>query len=264
MDEKWKWFDSIRCINLYTREDRYKECSILFGKLGVPVKFFRTHKHPNGGTQGCFESHISCIKEAYEQGCKNCLIFEDDPEESEFLTSDRLQEIISFLETNKDWNLFYLGFMPDITSFSSKHISGNIYNVHGLTTHAYICNRPLMEKLSKLKYNNIPIDQIYLYLPNCYATYPSMFYQKPGVSDIGGDIISGSSNRIQLQQAMEAYYTQVAVPVRLWIFLVLTSLILLSILFMYSFRPEWVILFTIIYFLGMFGILYLIGKVSFI
>ena len=243
MDEKWKWFDSIRCINLYTREDRYKECSILFGKLGVPVKFFRTHKHPNGGTQGCFESHISCIREAYEQGCKNCLIFEDDPEESEFLTSDRLQE------------------MPDITSFSSKHISGNIYNVHGLTTHAYICNRPLMEKLSKLKYNNIPIDQIYLYLPNCYATYPSMFYQKPGVSDIGGDIISGSSNRIQLQQAMEAYYTQVAVPVRLWIFLVLTSLILLSILFMYSFRPEWVILFTIIYFLGMFGILYLIGKV---
>jgi hypothetical protein len=59
---------------------------------------------------------------------------------------------------------------------------------------------------------------------------------------------------------MEAYYTQVAVPVRLWIFLVLTSLILLSILFMYSFRPEWVIFFTIIYFLGMFGILYLIGK----
>ena len=68
----WMYFDSIRCINLRERKDRYEQASEVFKKLKIPVEWFLTDRHPNGGMQGCFESHLSCIKQAYESGAENC------------------------------------------------------------------------------------------------------------------------------------------------------------------------------------------------
>lgn len=74
----WSSFDSIYCINLIDRDDRYTRCKSLFDQLQLPVTFFRTERHVNGGQEGCYESHVHCIRQAYESGADNCLIFEDD------------------------------------------------------------------------------------------------------------------------------------------------------------------------------------------
>ena len=69
----WDFFDGhIRCINLTTRKDRYRESKAVFDKYHIPVKYFHAKKHSKGGVYGCFDSHIKIIREAYFAGAADC------------------------------------------------------------------------------------------------------------------------------------------------------------------------------------------------
>lgn len=66
------------CINLFERQDRYEKMVKVFNENGLEVKFIRNSKHPKGGIYGCFDSHIQCIKDAYNNNLDYCIVFEDD------------------------------------------------------------------------------------------------------------------------------------------------------------------------------------------
>lgn len=186
----WNYFDSIKCINLKSREDRYNRSKKMFAKHNIPVVYHRVDKHPNGGLQGCFESHIDVIKEAYEKGCERLIVFEDDIESTVHMTSLNMRKIIRFLKKT-DWDLFYLGPHPEIRRYTIKKTDiSNIYKLHSICTHSYIINRPFMEKLIHTKFVGLPIDYLYKFNEKAYGYLPSLFIQGASESDISGDIFN--------------------------------------------------------------------------
>ena len=186
MEFDWSFFDRIRCINLITRDDRYQKTQEIFDQLKIPVEFYRTERHPLSGRQGCFESHVNCITEAYESGAQTCLIFEDDLEISPYITPEALQEVVNFLQRSPDWEIFYLGTHFEWVRGHFTKITPSIVHGGNICTHAYIVNRPFMEKMAHMNYVGTEIDRLYVYNRNAYGVYPCFFYQGGSKSDISG------------------------------------------------------------------------------
>ncbi len=180
----WEFFNQIKCINLKTRDDRMLQSQEIFKKLKIPVEYYRVDKHPTDGARGCYESHLSIIRDAYYNGCKNVLIFEDDVVDSPNFNNKLISKAIDFLTENKDWDIFYFGHMPDILSSSSTTISANIIKTQSTLTHAYAISRKYMKILIDKEYSGIAIDKIYVKNENSYALYPMAFYQSESESDI--------------------------------------------------------------------------------
>ncbi len=210
----WLWFDSIRCINLEERKDRRDESSVIFGKLGIPATYFTAQRHPKGGTQGCFESHINVITEAYNQGCQTLMVFEDDILPTSSYSHCRMRDIISFLETNQEWDLFFFGALPDImrtrTYFAGRFGNTNIFRGRYLLAHAYAVSRRYMEKVANLPYTDVPIDVVYSYDPQAYTVIPSVFDQSNSPTGIEGH--NTSSSRTYRDAAANACAKAFGVP----------------------------------------------------
>lgn len=185
----WEFFDGIFCINLLSRDDRYQAASELFKTHNIPVQFHRVTKHPNGGLQGCFESHVQVIKNAYDTGMNNVLIFEDDLVTTSNYNKELLADAIKFMSEDDTWDIFYLGPFPEIKRFTTKSTSyQNVYKIHSLCGHAYVVSRRFMEKFKDAQFTGIPLDYIYEFNEHSYAIYPGLFAQGASVSDNGGNV----------------------------------------------------------------------------
>jgi len=189
MEELWKNFDKIYCINLKEREDKYKYARETFERLDIPVEFYRVDKHKSDGAQGCFESHINLIKKAWDSGCENVLIFEDDIYPNQ-ITFEKLKEVVGFIR-NEDWDIFYLGICPFFFSIPVKKQNyKNIYRLKSNCTHAYIMNREYMGKVKDLTFRGTPMDTFYSKnTKKTYGIFPSLFYQASFSSDISNQAI---------------------------------------------------------------------------
>ncbi len=173
------------CINLKKRTDRKETCDKIFAKLNMKVEYYHPKKHPIDGRIGCFESHIKLIKLALKKGYKRLAIFEDDIEEYDTIDENVIKKISKFLKENKDWNIFFLGCIPEIrTSITKPTTTLKIHEVAGLCTHAYIINEPLMKKMANMEWLGIPIDYIYVKIEKCYTLEFPLFIQCISKSDI--------------------------------------------------------------------------------
>ena len=144
-------FDSVFCINLKERKDRYEQSKQLFDKLTIPVEYFFVDKHPHSGSVGCFESHISVVKKSYDRGDNYVLIFEDDIVETSSFNETVMQDISNYLKS-KDCEYFQLGYSildlnEFLSFFSSKKEMINIIDYNGLLCHSYILNRDGMRRI---------------------------------------------------------------------------------------------------------------------
>lgn len=236
-----EFFDAIYCINLYDRIDRYNSSKKLFKKHNIPVKYYRTHKHPEGGLHGCFESHINVINLAYNSGAKNVLIFEDDIQDCNQnvnIIKINLKKAINFMK-NKTWDIFYLGTFPYVMKKWTSHIYDypNIYEMTGLCTHAYVINHHIMKKLKDLTYSGTPYDYLLRDNFRCFSIYPSIFYQGNFSSDISNYIDihkKVSFNTVLLWVKINeayAYYIGVPIPILLILFLILFILMVIYLKF---------------------------------
>lgn len=180
----WKTFDRIVCICLTSREDRYIEQKRIFEDANIPVTFYRPEKHKNGGIQGCFESHINVITDSYNKGFNNVLIFEDDATPTSMFNLNSMNECVSFMKTNSDWDLLFLGSNVKSGEGVDDTAFPHIYKSRFLNAHAYVVSRKGMEKYANLKYIS-QIDVIYASNHHSYAFLPSLFNQRLSNSDIG-------------------------------------------------------------------------------
>jgi hypothetical protein len=104
----WDFFPLILCINLKERDDRLREASAEFRKVGLErVIFYRTTRQADRA-KGCTDSHMECLKYAVDREVPYVLIFEDDVMFQEGFEVN-LRNSIAFLEKNPDWKCFYLG-----------------------------------------------------------------------------------------------------------------------------------------------------------
>lgn len=198
----WNYFKSIDCINLKSRKDRYENCLNNASKLNLPLNFHFVDKLEDG-KQGCFESHQNIIRR--NKHLDNCLIFEDDFECSDSFKIESLQEVYSFMNTNKDWDIIYLGCFPDAFGSKQINIKGNIYFVKSTCTHAYICSQRFMNDFVNEKYSGIPIDEVFQKYQT-YAFLPSLFRQQIGKTDVSSiSFISTLSFKHKIEQLNELY-----------------------------------------------------------
>ena len=225
-------FGVIKCINLKSRDDRYEYCQKLFKKLDIPVSFHRVDKHPKGGTYGCFESHLQIIRQAYTSGAETCIIFEDDIEPSPYYNLKLINQAIDFMKSNHDWELFYLGPVPEVLKHKTKHISKNIYKLHSICTHAYVIHRRLMEKMINMPFVDVPIDYVYLYNTHAYGIFPGLFYQRADKSDITPGGYSNSGLRPYFFRGLELYAIHINIPVTQLSLIIGIAFVLLLILYL--------------------------------
>jgi len=203
------------CINLYERNDRMMDAKQIFNKYNLPVNFYRVHKDKEDGRRGCFTSHINIIKKAHDKNLDNVLIFEDDIKCSLDKQGfyKKMQTVYDF--TNKyDYDIFFLGSIPDIYKKSTKKISENIYKVNAYCTHAYILSRSGINKYKNLSFDKerTSIDYIYRESDKSYAIYPSIFFQNESKSDIAPSWFSFFGSKEIIAKLREQYAAHINIP----------------------------------------------------
>lgn len=177
----WTWIDTIWCINLAERPDRKAHMLDVAKRLDLPLTFYHPTRHPKGGEQGCWESHIACLRQAYQRGDRLTLILEDDAVPTRDLTPAALDRVRDALQGK--WYLLFLGYVPDIRHTSLKRISPGIYQGHFLQAHAYIASRAFMKRILTMEYFGIGWDYFLSTFP-AYGVYPILFEQSSSPSDI--------------------------------------------------------------------------------
>jgi GR25 family glycosyltransferase involved in LPS biosynthesis len=188
MDNPYTYFDKIYCITLEHRKDRQQSSEKIFCNFNIPVEFFYTKKHPQGGIIGCFLSHITCIQNAYDSGANTILIFEDDVIPTKGYDTEIITQCIEFMKNN-EWEYFQFGYIINNIGdfFFAEQVNNNIIKYNGTATHAYCLSRVGIKRILKNAYNIIqqsniiPIDYYYLEIfpkKTRFCVIPLQFDQK--------------------------------------------------------------------------------------
>src|SRR5258708_6708196 len=115
---EWQVFDAIYLINLPERADRRTELERELSRVGLQggdsrlvwiraVRPLEAGEFPSIGARGCFESHLTCLRLALEQGHGRILILEDDASFPRFRLNG-LRSVLAKL-TGTDWAMWYGG-----------------------------------------------------------------------------------------------------------------------------------------------------------
>jgi len=184
---------SARVITLRSRSDRALHVDQAAHAAGMPYTLFQVDRHPSGGTRGCFESHVSLCREALSRGDRAMLVLEDDFDPtSEFLNSEQgleaLEELVHFVTTRRDWDLMFLGVLPNIWTANSERVGRRVYKLAPWAcTHAYIISEPYMRIVAHWTFKQDGPDAIdwrFRSCPRAYAVHPQIFKQYDSPSDI--------------------------------------------------------------------------------
>jgi hypothetical protein len=145
------FFDAIYCINLEGAAERWQCASARFERIGIGGRIRRFPAVPTPSNQhiGCALSHRTIIEEAFRQGLKNILVFEDDV----VLTRDALIHLdIALRElTGRDWDLLYLGacrwehWFPMVEGCTHLEQAGPVTTTHAVAYHQTVYRRILDE-----------------------------------------------------------------------------------------------------------------------
>lgn len=186
----YDYFGDIVCINLDISVERRKHAEYYFNKLDIPGKFFITKKHPKGGLYGCFDSHVKILKDAYDRGLDNILIFEDDFLPSASYSSENMIKAIDFMETNTDWDIFHFGYcsVKDdningmSTIFDGIKYSSDIIQYNPFFTQALCYNKRAIKKIVETYEDYIGIIHYDMYISSYldfknYCFIPMLFDQ---------------------------------------------------------------------------------------
>jgi hypothetical protein len=108
----WKWLPVAVCISLREREDRVRESSAQFHKIGLcqRVIYYRPTRDKKPA-RGCWESHRKIAKTARDfWKLDKIAVFEDDVLFADNIEPHRINNLDATLDSlPKNWNAFYLG-----------------------------------------------------------------------------------------------------------------------------------------------------------
>jgi hypothetical protein len=168
-------------ITLRSRPDRSLHVEEAASAMDLNYSLHVVDKHDNGAI-GCFESHVNLVK----SGAR--FIMEDDFEPTaEFFTErgqDAFKEMMDLVSNANDWDIFYLGFIPDILYSSSERAGKRIYKIRSWAcTQAYIISDRFAREVSQWVWNGEPIDVRYRRAIS-YSVHPQLVKQYDSPSDI--------------------------------------------------------------------------------
>ena len=143
------FFDRVYAINLPYRKDRCRMIVQELKKAGMPLKpnhveIFPAIRpddagdFPSIGARGCFESHLTILKQAQADRLSNVLIVEDDLIISQGFRTEQAVLLDRLCRT--DWGFVYFGHIEQVEKtggvtlepFSEPLITAHFYAVNGL------------------------------------------------------------------------------------------------------------------------------------
>ena len=219
MNTQWVWrlVQDIICIHIPERLDRKKSMDKVSLELNMNINYFLTQKHPNGGKQGCFESHQQVMRESLQKNLDMCLILEDDIELSSSFSWELLYEVLHFAcYSTEPWDILYLGCLPDIFSYNQIHKIGHIYKVRATQTHAYIVHSRFMKRFIHFQYSGQAVDNVFKKTANSFAILPSLFHQIQSTSDVEQNTITAISTfpiKSNVVHSIEFYASSIGISI---------------------------------------------------
>lgn len=185
------YFDSIFCLNLATRPDRWEAFLQEAVKLPGQPEIIRWLGWPADGgyterSISASNSHFQAIQRAKAAGLKNVLIFEDDVE---FHNLEHLPAVIEQL-SKTEWDLFYLGAnVCNRITPEGEHL-GRLS--HAQAQHAYAVNWHFYDRVLSLwprvlaREREMDCLLAYEVVPSCraYIARPMIATQRAGYSNI--------------------------------------------------------------------------------
>lgn len=180
----WDCFDKIYCISLLDRADRRTRAIAQFETVGLSkrVEFVIVERHPADCEQGCYESHLCCMKRGLAEGAECILIFEDDIIFDRF-SKNILEHATNFCLRHTGWHMLFLGCM---VKASRGTLFPSIRRIkYRSLTHAYAVHRRFAEVLVRYPWRQIPYDDFLRDLKDreMYVLYPSIAFQSNARSD---------------------------------------------------------------------------------
>ena len=173
-------------INLIQREDRKNQIINDFSIYkNINLNFIEAIRHQNGAI-GCFLSYKKCIRIAKEKNMKYIIILEDDclPMNN---FENRLKNLLSYLESNNDWDIFLGGVKKCNKVFSKTRIfDENLYYIcRAHCTHLFICNNSLYDTLLEVDETKYAVDTFWHKKYRVCILLPFLAFQHNGISNIG-------------------------------------------------------------------------------
>lgn len=204
MDSRMKCY----CISLVENSKERDVCQREFDKIGLEVEFEIVERSPEGGSYGCFMSHLEVLNKGLKTNSEYIMIMEDDvyfyhtdstifDKIYKFMDSIRKDEYVRLELDKLKWCLC-LGYFTNSHSISvNKHI---VALDKCYCSHAYIVPRHTAEKLAQMEWKNLPYDiEWHNVIDLFYAPYPMIAFQRSHVSTVSSGLGSYMINIIGFQ-----------------------------------------------------------------
>jgi hypothetical protein len=184
------YFEQAFCINLDSRNDRWKKAVQEFEKVGISVErvpaIDGSTLPPSGlkpGAAGCKASHLKVFEMARERSLKSFLLLEDD-----VVFDDNFNDEFDRLPIPENFSMLYLGINP----FTGERLpmADRLWRLkYTYSSHAVIfrerCYDDIISELSKtITYQCDVIYGEFQSIHPAYGVYPSLAWQREGFSDI--------------------------------------------------------------------------------
>lgn len=189
------FFEKTYLINLEKRQDRLlsfkKEFDGLEFELFKAIEEKSPIKGMKDGEWGCLRSHLTILKNAYDNKYRNILIFEDDCK-IENVPLEQITTMLDYLSKNK-WDMFYFGggAKGEFVEIPNHDLAKPVLRKGGIVmTHAYSFNNSFYERAIQILEKTdkkTPIDNRLEYIHSYIRTFlanPMMIVQKADMSDI--------------------------------------------------------------------------------
>jgi hypothetical protein len=180
-------------INLKERKDREMLAQNNAKIMGLEVNFYYAERNHISGTIGCFESHQNVCRQALQKGMKRLLVLEDDfcPTDEMFSKDGvaALREVVEFANSTNEWNIIYLGVMPNVWSESTNVVGKHLYKMKPWScTHAMILNEDYMKEIITWKFSKFIEKDAYDWrhrkCSQAFTVHPQLIKQLESASDV--------------------------------------------------------------------------------
>lgn len=198
MHEFWNCIDSIYCINLIEREDRYQHAIKEFTKIGIidKVVFHRVSRHPRGGIVGNCTS-IQQVFRMTSNETKPILIFEDDV----FFDEERLENLkllVKYLQSDcvENWDTIRLGSWKAL--YDRELQKGAVYMGNAQGLHATIFAPHVVKHIMGLDVDNSEPILVDRYIASKYGNNILLKYSVCFQDELGTDALWPSKEQQSL------------------------------------------------------------------
>jgi len=173
-------------INLIDSKARKEQITLDFSPYkDIQLNFVEAIKHENGGI-GCFLSFKKCVRMAKEKNMKYVIILEDDclPMNN---FENRLKKLLSYLESNDNWDIFLGGVKKCNKVFDKTSISDeNLYFIcRAHSAHLFICNSNIYDSFLEIDETQHAVDTFWHKKYRVCILLPFLAFQRNGISNIG-------------------------------------------------------------------------------